>query len=98
MSKTTKCQKCSGKMRDGEVYINVTTLSGEMGGAYSMMSPYSPMSIPGRAGVSVEGPLWREYTGKEEGWLIKKKEQKKMSIKGKRCVECGYVELYVKEK
>lgn len=98
MSKIIKCQKCNGKMRDGEVYINVTNLSSEMGGAFSMMNPYSPMGVSERTGVSVEGPLWREYTGKEEGWLIKKKEQKKLSIKGIRCLKCGYIELYVKEK
>lgn len=97
MSKTTKCPKCGGEMREGEIYVDVTTLSGGLG-ASPIMGPYSTMGIPAGTEVSVEGPLWREYTGKEKGWLIKEKERKTLSIRGKRCLECGYVELYVKEK
>ena len=76
-------------MREGEIYVNATTISGALGEGSPIMGPYSTMGIPVGAGVSVEG---------QKGWLIKGKEQKTLSIRGRRCLECGYVELYVKEK
>ena len=104
MSETTKCSKCGGEMREGEIYVNVTipsqmtTTSPFSQPTPQLLTDFSRLGSPIGAGVSVEGPLWREYTGRETGWLIKEKERKTLSIRGRRCLECGYVELYVKEK
>jgi len=43
----------------------------------------------------LEGPLWQEHTGKEVGWIRKTQETKYMPLKGKRCENCGYTEIYV---
>jgi uncharacterized OB-fold protein len=41
--------------------------------------------------------LWREKTGSKTGWLMKSDEQKTMRILGRRCIKCGYIELYARE-
>lgn len=96
MSELTKCPKCDGEMRKGEILVNVKSPPGGLGNLSPMMASYSTMGLPFEGGRSNEGLLWKEYTGEEKGWLIKQKEQKTLSLNGKRCVECGYVELYVK--
>jgi len=97
MSELTKCPKCYGNMRKGEILVNVNAPSGGLMNLSPMMGGYSTMGLPSQPKLSVERVLWQEYTGEETGWLIKQKEQKTLSLKGKRCLECGYVELYVKE-
>ncbi len=97
MSELTKCLKCSGKMRNGKILVNVKAPSGGLRNLSPMMGGFSSMGSPFESGLSVEGLLWQEYTGEETGWLIKQKKQKTLSLKGKRCLNCGYVELYVKE-
>ena len=97
MSELTKCPKCDGIMRKGEILVNVKAPSRGLRTLSPMMGEYSTMGLPFESGNSIEGLLWQEYTGEEKGWLIKQKEQKTLSLKGKRCLECGYVELYVKE-
>ena len=90
-------------MKEGQIYINVTLnqqiptptsymTRDLMGGGPSkdLLTPY--------AGVSVEGPSWREEKEKEDGWLIKRKGKQTLPIRGMRCLGCGYVELYVVEK
>jgi predicted nucleic-acid-binding Zn-ribbon protein len=97
MSELTKCPKCYGEMRKGEIFVNVKVPSRELMNISPLMGGYPTIGLPSQPGVSVERVLWQEYTGEEKGWLIKQKEQKTLSLKGKRCLECGYVELYVKE-
>ena len=97
MSEPIKCPKCYGKMRNGKILVNVKSASGGLRNLSPMMGGFSTMGSPFESGLSVEGLLWQEHTGKKKGWLIKEKEQKTLSLKGKRCLECGYVELYVKE-
>ena len=101
MSEEAKCPKCGGNMKDGQITTNVTsdptaailhpnvlsqTLSGQL-------SPFGPSNQG--AGVTVEGPIWREESEKEAGWIIKRKEKKDFSIRGMRCLSCGYIELFI---
>jgi predicted nucleic-acid-binding Zn-ribbon protein len=97
MSEQTKCPKCDGEMRKGEILVNVKAPSGGLRNLSPMMGGYSAMGLPFEPGNSTEGVLWQEYTGEKKGWLIKQKEVKTLSLKGKRCLECGYVELFVTE-
>jgi hypothetical protein len=103
LGEVEKCPKCGGEMREGALTIRVAedttttdpfmkamlTRSGNIGDTLSMLQTEH---------IIIEGPLWQEPTGKEEGWLIKRREMKVLPLRGKRCLNCGYVELYVKEK
>jgi hypothetical protein len=40
---------------------------------------------------------WREKTGEKKGLLIKSDEIRTILITGKRCLKCGYIELYARE-
>lgn len=58
----------------------------------------SSMAMSGQGGSTiVEGPLWQEYTGKEGGWLSRKKKVRFFSVHGRRCTACGYIELYANQ-
>ena len=83
-------------MIQGEAYINVDTLS-----TSSMMSGMMP-TMPGMnlesVGIKQEKRIkWREKTGEKTGFLIKSEEVRTMSVKGIRCLECGYIELYAQK-
>ena len=50
----------------------------------------------GSVDVTREAGLgWREKTGWKTGFLIKVDEVRVMAVKGRRCRECGCIELYV---
>ena len=91
-----ECPKCGGEIREGAVLVLVTTSAGQAS------SSFGPMSIPG-IGIPTgettreERILWREKTGQKTGRLIKSEEEKTMKIYGRRCLKCGYIELYVQE-
>lgn len=84
-------------MREGELFINVTSLSSA--------DPIFPRSsgVPTNKMFGVpamatgEGPFWREQTGQKKGWLIKREETQTLKILGTRCIECGFIELYVQK-
>ncbi|MHA2313701.1 MAG: hypothetical protein ACXACF_00200 [Candidatus Hermodarchaeia archaeon] len=97
MANLIKCPKCNGEMRNGEILVDVRAPPGGLRNLSPMMGGYSTMSLPFEAGTSTEGVKWQEYTGEEKGWLIKQKEVKTLSLKGRRCLGCGYVELFVEE-
>jgi hypothetical protein len=83
-------------MIQGEAYVAVTTSSPSpmMSG---MMSPMSSMNI-GDVGMTREERVkWREKTGEKKGFLIKSDEVRTLAVKGRRCLECGYIELYAQE-
>ena len=90
------CPKCRGEMREGELFVTAI----EKGDPVPMTLGVDNISRNLRAfqggNVGVDGPLWREYTGRETGWLWKRREIQVLPIKGKRCMRCGYIELYVK--
>lgn len=84
-------------MREGEV---IYTHSEAMGGG--MMGGGGMMQLPGvnlpRGSVTEKVAVnWKEKTGRETGWLVKGKEEKTLKVKGMRCTDCGFVELYVQE-
>ena len=97
MSELTKCSKCNGELRKGELIVNVQTPTRGLRNLSPTMGGIPTMNLPFDSELSIEGVLWREQTGKEKGWLIKQKEQKTLSLTGKRCLDCGHIELYVKE-
>jgi predicted nucleic-acid-binding Zn-ribbon protein len=100
MPKEKKCPKCGSKMKDGQILVDVQL---DQSTPLPMPSRFSSSSMldlldHGTSRVNVEGPIWCEETEKEEGLIIKRKRKKKLPLKGSRCLECGYVELFVKLK
>ena len=92
----SECPKCGGEMIQGEAYVDVTTSSPSpmMGG---MMSPMSGVSLGGAGMTQEERIKWREKTGEKKGFLIKSDEVRTMAVTGRRCLQCGYIELYTRE-
>jgi hypothetical protein len=88
-------------MREGELFITVTGQPGFQN--LQDQNPILPMSATERPmGVFMappevlgKGPFWRERTGRKKGLLIKRDETKEFEISGLRCIDCGYVELFV---
>ena len=92
----SECPKCCGKMIQGEAYIDVDVSSTNpaMGG---IMSSLPGMNLGGASMSQEKRIKWREKTGEKTGFLIKSEEVRTMSVKGIRCLECGYIELYAKK-
>ena len=92
----SECPKCGGEMIQGEAYVDVNVPSSNpmMSG---MMSPMTSMNM-GDVGMTQEERIkWREKTGEKKGFLIKSDEIRTMAVKGRRCLQCGYIELYTRE-
>ena len=88
-----KCLRCGAETIEGEAYISVEAPSSPMGGGMMSM-PGMGMSM-GNVGVTTEERLrWREKTGEKKGLIFKSDEVRTMVVKGRRCPECGHVELY----
>jgi len=94
-----ECPRCGGEVREGEVLVRVLTLGAQV------MSPLSSLGTLGMPGMGIpsgetkseEKIIWREKTGRKTGWLAKSDEEKNMKITGRRCIKCGYIELYAQE-
>lgn len=87
-----ECPKCGGETVEGEVYVNVgvPSVNPAMGGMMSM-----PGINVGSFETEREDVLkWREKTGEKTGFLIKVDQVRTMAVKGRRCRECGYIEMY----
>ena len=87
------CPKCGGVMRSGEAMVTDTSPlgRGSVGGVMSLPG----VAFPDGSGVVREADMmWKEKTGKQIGWLVKRDEEKVFTIKGKRCLDCGYLEFY----
>ena len=90
-----ECSKCGGEMIQGEAYVdvNISSASHTMSG---MMSPMTGMNL-GNIGMTREERIrWREKTGQKKGFLIKSDEIRTLSVKGRRCLECGYIEFFAR--
>ena len=93
MSLDQECPKCSSAMREGGLFIQITNSVGGQNFPSPMGFPTSSMSgMPSM--VTGEGPFWREKTGEKKGWILKREETQTLSISGRRCLNCGYIELY----
>ncbi len=92
----SECPKCGGDMIQGEAYIEVEVPSTGpvMGG---MMSSMPGMNLGGVSMRQEERIKWREKTGEKKGFLIKSEEVRTMAVTGRRCLECGYIELYARK-
>jgi len=90
------CPKCGGEMSQGEAYVEVATnpSSPMMSG---MMNPMSSMTFGGVGMTRGERVKWREKTGEKKGFIIKSDEVRTLAVKGRRCLQCGYIELYAQE-
>jgi hypothetical protein len=91
----SNCPKCSGEMKEGDALVRFTTPSNPGGATFGM--PNMPgMSLPTEI-AKQESILWKEKTGQKKGWLVKRDETKILKLSGKRCQQCGYVELFARE-
>lgn len=89
-----ECPKCGGEMREGEVLIRVTIPLGQVSPGLSLGTGMPGMGIQTGETTSEEHVLWREKTGRRTGWLIKSEEENIIKVSGRRCLNCGYIELY----
>ena len=80
-------------MIQGEAYVNVTSSSPSpmMSG---MLSPMPGMNLGGVGTTQEERVKWREKTGEKKGFILKTDEVRTMTVTGRRCPQCGYIELY----
>jgi predicted nucleic-acid-binding Zn-ribbon protein len=90
------CPKCGGEMIRGEAYVNVN-ISSASHTMSDMMSPMTGMNLGNIRMMSEEIIKWREKTGEKKGFLIKSDEIRTIVVKGRRCLECGYIEFYARE-
>lgn len=83
-------------MIQGEAYVDVTASPADpmMSG---MLSPMPGMSLRGAGMTQEERIKWREKTGEKKGFLIKSDEIRTMAVTGRRCLQCGYIELYARK-
>ncbi|MFB0543229.1 MAG: hypothetical protein ACETVR_00460, partial [Candidatus Bathyarchaeia archaeon] len=82
---------------EGELFVSVERKTGSVPMMMRGGDITSGLGMFQGEDIDVEVPFWREYTGKETGWLLKRREIRVLPVKGKRCVKCGYIEFYVKE-
>ena len=90
-----ECSRCGGEVREGLAFITMSVPSG--GSMMGGMFPSQGMNMPQMESSREAQLKWREKTGKEVGWILKSKEEKILNIKGRRCLECGYIEFYIDE-
>ena len=80
-------------MRSGEARVTDTSPQGT--GSMSGFMSFPESSFPAGGGAVREANMmWREKTGEKIGWLVKHDEEIILSIKGVRCLGCGYLEFY----
>jgi hypothetical protein len=90
-----ECPLCDGEMREGVALITISLpTGGSIGGG---MIPMPGMNLSGGEATRSARLKWQEKTGREKGWIIKSEERKTLDIKGRRCLECGYIAFYVEE-
>jgi hypothetical protein len=90
-----ECPKCGGEMREGEVFVTVTTPSVQSS-TFGMMDMLGTV-FPGVEMTRDEKIRWREKTGRKTGPLKKGEDERIMKTSGRRCMKCGYIELYAQE-
>lgn len=80
--------------------VRVTTVNNLVAGSpYGSFGgiPIPGFDLPTSERTSEPTILWREKTGVKTGRIIKSDEYKTMKISGRRCITCGYIELYAQE-
>jgi predicted nucleic-acid-binding Zn-ribbon protein len=98
-----KCSKCGSETREGELCVDIPLPPGSdpMGtGLFGMEGVYQPFPPQGYNTEGSEHEVkmeWKEKTGKQKGWIIKSEETRKLKVKGRRCLACGFIEFYVEE-
>jgi predicted nucleic-acid-binding Zn-ribbon protein len=94
MNQVISCPKCGKEMREGELFIKVSSSGGDqyMSSGLERGPAGATFSMPPM--VNGEGPFWRERTGEKKGWVIKREETQTFKIRGLRCTACGFIEFY----
>ncbi len=90
------CPKCGGKMRSGEAMVTDISPIGQ-GSVSGFMSIPSTNLPAGSSAVREADLMWKEKTGRKTGWLVKRDETQVYTIKGMRCLDCGYLEFYAEK-
>jgi len=82
-------------MAEGEAYVDVPVVSGSpmMGG----MMPIPAISMGSVTPTEDTGLRWREKTGEKKGFIWKSEEVRTLSIRGRRCRSCGFIEFHATE-
>jgi len=93
------CSKCGGDVREGEAFVQVTSTGSLVGASSSGFGviPMPAFDMPTGERTSENTVLWREKTGAKTGRFIKSDEQLTMKVSGRRCIKCGYIELYAQQ-
>ena len=91
-----ECSRCGGEMREGEVFVTITTPSLQASTGFGMMG--IPRTVfPSVETTREEKIQWQEKTGRKTGLLKKSEEEQIMKVSGRRCIRSGYIELYAQE-
>jgi len=89
------CSKCGGETKDGSVIVPIERMSTpEMG---SLTPGFMQQGLPPIVDDFTSRIQWEEKTGQRTGFIFKRDERKTMRIRGHRCTNCNYVELYAVE-
>lgn len=89
-----ECPRCKGTMRQGEVVVPSDSTMSPLNPAYGM---YPGLGVPAVPSNQESRLRWREKTGATTGRFFRSEEEKDLRISARRCVSCGYIELYVIE-
>jgi predicted nucleic-acid-binding Zn-ribbon protein len=92
MNETT-CIKCGGKMIQGRINIPVDRITTQT--MPRLASGFEMRGVPGIEDFHAT-PKWEEKTGNKTGFIFKRDEVREMGLKGYRCSNCNYVELYAR--
>ena len=86
-------------MREGEALVHVTSMGSLVGASSSGFGviPMPAFDMATGERTSENSILWREKTGAKTGRFIKSDEQLTMKVSGRRCIKCGYIELYAQQ-
>lgn len=89
------CLKCGSKMREGRIKVpqenSSPTTMPHLGAGFDFRGISSNIQVLDSL------PKWEEKTGEKTGILFKRDKFKEMSIKGYRCINCNYIEIYATE-
>ena len=91
-SKSVKCPKCGGNMKQGEIKFDVEKYTSTSQNSFMAKSISIP--LPEMYDKASSTFYWQEKTGKKTGFIIKSDEIQIMPIIGSWCSLCGFIEIY----
>ncbi len=89
------CPKCGNEMREGEAFVQVSISEYQTNPTTGMLG-MPGVNMPPVETHQEQSVLWREEIG-PKGGLFRRARARVVRLRGMRCVQCGYIELYAQE-